>query len=66
MRRKKKKPYKTRRVYKMKAGGPKFWRSGKFKGGAHSAYVKPEEQAAQQRGVVSSVLQAMGFRVGDR
>ena len=55
------------KVYQRKSGGGKFRPSGKSSSwGNQSTFAKPEEQAAAQLGIVSSVLQKMGFRVGPR
>jgi len=63
----KKKPYRARKIFKRKSGGGQFRFSGKQSnwGNQSMLYSKAEESVAQA-GLVVSMLQKMGFRIGVR
>ena len=70
----KKKPYKARKVFKRKSGGNKFQFSGRSSnwGNQMNLYPHPrpdtkiEDPQETQVGIVASMLQKLGFRVGAR
>ena len=68
----KKKPYKARKIFKRKSGGGKFQFSGKSSnwGNQMNLYPRPdtkvEDPQETQVGIVASMLQKLGFRVGAR
>ena len=60
----KKKPYKAMKVFKRKSGGGKFRFSGKSSNWGNQTMPYTGAENTAQIGLVASMLQKMGFRIG--
>ena len=62
----KKKPYKSRKIFCRKSGGGGFRFSGKQSNWGNQSINSKAEESIAQIGLVASMLQKIGFRIGAR